>query len=58
MLTEGITKESVLPADIDENIEVIPVPLENIPDLIRSEDIQDGKSIAALLMAIHVFSFE
>ena len=50
--------ESVLPADIDENIEVIPVPLENIPDLIRSEDIQDGKSIAALLMAIYVFSFE
>ena len=47
--------QSVLPADVDENIEVISIPFEKIPHLIYLGDIQDGKSIATLLMAMHVF---
>ena len=46
---------SVLAPDDDENIEVVPVPLAGIPDLIRSGDIEDAKSIAALLMAVHIY---
>lgn len=46
---------SVLAPDYDENIEVMPVPLAQIPDLIRSGEIEDAKSIAALLMAIHIY---
>ena len=49
---------SALAPDEDENIEVVPVPLEEIPELIRSGEIQDGKSVAALLMALHVYADE
>ena len=49
---------SALAPDEDENIEVVPVPLERIPELIRSGEIQDGKSISALLMALHVYADE
>ena len=48
--------QSVLPPDEDENIEVVPVPLEHTPELIRSGEIQDAKSIAALLMAVHMYA--
>ena len=44
-----------LQADDDENIEVEKVPLERIPQLIRLGEIQDAKSVAALLMAICIF---
>jgi ADP-ribose pyrophosphatase len=46
---------SVLAPDYDENIEVVPVSLTRIPDLIRSGEIEDAKSIAALLMAVHIY---
>ena len=49
---------SALAPDEDESIEVVPVPLEQIPGLIRSGEIQDGKSVAALLMALHVYADE
>ena len=49
---------SALAPDEDENIEVVPVPLDRIPDLIRSGEIQDGKSVAALLMALHLYADE
>ena len=49
---------SALAPDEDENIEVVPVPLDRIPELIRSGEIQDGKSIAALLMALHLHADE
>ncbi len=49
---------SALAPDEDENIEVVPVPLEEIPGLIRTGEIQDGKSIAALLMALHMYADE
>ena len=51
-------RPSALDPDEDENIEVVPVPLERIPDMIRSGEIQDGKSVAALLMALHVYGNE
>lgn len=41
-----------LDADFDENITVIPVPLAQTIDLISSGEIQDGKSVASLLLAM------
>ena len=35
--------------DEDEAIEVVPVPLDDIPSLIRSGELCDGKSIIGLL---------
>ena len=49
-------RESALPPDQDENIEVVPTRLSQIPDMIRSGEIEDAKTIAALLMAIHLYS--
>ena len=49
-------RPSALAPDEDESIEVVPTPLERIPELIRTGEIQDGKSVAALLMALHVFA--
>jgi len=46
---------SVLAPDFDENIEVVPVPLAEIPDLIRSGEIEDAKSIAALRMGLQIY---
>ena len=43
---------SKLEADADENILVETVPLSEIPRMIRQGEIQDAKTIAALLMAI------
>ncbi len=48
--------QSALPPDEDENIEVETVPLSETPELIRSGEIQDAKSISALLMAIHMYA--
>jgi ADP-ribose pyrophosphatase len=48
-------REGALPPDEDENIEVVPTPLSRIPDMIRSGEIEDGKTIAAILMAIHIY---
>ena len=47
-----------LPADEDEDIEVVPVPWKSIPDLIRDGTIQDSKSISALQMAYFLFQKE
>ncbi|MBF8267320.1 MAG: hydrolase [Dehalococcoidia bacterium] len=49
-------RRSALAPDEDESIEVVPVPLTQVPDLIRSGGIEDAKSIAALLMALHIFN--
>ncbi len=43
-----------LDADDDEFIEVVRVPLAEIPGKIASGEIQDAKSIAALLLAMRV----
>ena len=42
---------SKLEADDDENIVVERVPLSRVPDMIRSGEIRDAKSVAVLLMA-------
>lgn len=47
---------SKLSADDDEAIEVIRTPLSNIDRLIRLGEIQDAKTIAALLMATCLFN--
>ena len=44
-----------LQPDDDEDIQVEKVPLSRIPQLIRLGEIQDAKSIAALLMATCIF---
>lgn len=43
---------SRLPADDDENITVLPVPLDQVLPMIESGEIQDAKSIASLLLAL------
>ncbi|MDP6454647.1 MAG: NUDIX hydrolase [SAR202 cluster bacterium] len=48
--------ESKLPEDDDEEIQVERIPLSRIPQLIRLGEIIDAKTIAALLMSIHLFS--
>ena len=48
--------ESKLPQDVDEEIQVERIPLSRIPQMIRLGEIIDAKTIAALLMSIHLFS--
>lgn len=48
-------RPSVLAPDEDEDIEVVPTPLTQIPEMIRSGEIEDAKTIAALLMALHLY---
>ena len=45
-------RKAELDADFDENISVERVPLADTIGLIEKGEIQDGKSIAALLMAV------
>jgi ADP-ribose pyrophosphatase len=47
-----------LPADDDEDIEVVPTPWKDIPHLIRNGTIQDSKSLSALQMAYFLFQNE
>ena len=37
--------------DEDENIQVVPIPWENVLELIQCGEIRDAKTIAALLIA-------
>ncbi len=46
---------SRLPGDEDEDITVERVPMDRVEKLIRLGEIQDGKSVAALLMARYLF---
>ncbi len=46
---------SKLDSDEDENIQVETIPMSRIPQLIRLGEIQDAKSIAALLMVTYLF---
>lgn len=48
-------RPSPLEQDSDENILVEKLPLSRITQLIRLGEIQDSKTITALLMAIHLF---
>ena len=42
--------------DEDEDIQVVKVPLDRIPDMIRRREIRDAKSIASLLMVLHLYN--
>ncbi len=42
--------------DEDEQIELVPVPLAHVPEMIRRGEILDGKSVAALLLAVQMDS--
>ena len=52
-LATGLTP-AVLDSDEDEFIDVVPVPLSEIPDRIADGSIQDAKSVASLLLAMRV----
>ena len=45
---------SRLPADDDESITVVPVPLDQVFSMMESGEIQDAKSIASLLLALRL----
>ena len=45
---------SQLPQDEDEDVRVVPVPLGEVPNLIRQGRIRDAKSIAALLTVLYL----
>jgi len=40
--------------EADEAIQVVRVPLEQVPDLLRRGEVQDAKTLSALLMALHL----
>lgn len=42
---------SPLPGDPDERIEIVKIPIANLAKLIENRDIQDAKSLSALLLA-------
>ncbi len=48
-------RPSDLPQDEDEEVRVVKVPLDKIPDMIRRGEIRDAKSIASLLMALYLY---
>ena len=50
-LATGLEAGSDTPEE-DENIEVVRAALEEVPAMIASGEIQDGKSIASLLMVM------
>ena len=48
-------RPGTLEPDDDERIQVVNVPLDTIPDMIRSGEIKDAKSIASLLMVLQLY---
>ena len=50
-VARGLRKDP-LPPDEDEHIELAPVPLDRVPDMIRSGEIRDAKSIAGLAILL------
>lgn len=45
-------RRSVLEGDEDEDIQVVKVPLDSVPDMIESGEIRDSKSIASLFLVL------
>ena len=45
-------------ADEDEVIELVPVPLAEAPGMIKRGEVRDAKTIAALLIAIHLYGLK
>ncbi len=53
-LATGLSSAS-LPQDADEDVRVEETPLSKVPELIRTGQLQDAKSIAVLLCAMHLY---
>ncbi len=53
-LATGLTPIEGVEPDADEEITVVPTPPADIPDLIRSGEIRDAKSIAGLLRYLYM----
>ena len=53
-LATGLRPSSLEPDD-DEDIQVVTVPLDGVPEMIRQGQITDAKSIASLLMVLYVY---
>jgi ADP-ribose pyrophosphatase len=51
-------KPGTLKQEADEDIQLVRVPLRDVPGLIRRGEIQDAKSIASLLMVLFIFKEE
>lgn len=47
--------ESAINPDVDEEIELVPVPISDVEGMILDGRIKDAKSIAALLVALRLF---
>lgn len=56
-LATGLRPGELRP-DEDEDIRVVKMPLERIPDMMRRGEIKDAKSIASLLLALYVYNSE
>ena len=50
----GLSPVQGIAADPDEDITVVPTPAADIPDLIRSGEIRDAKSISGLLRYLYL----
>jgi ADP-ribose pyrophosphatase len=47
-------RPSSLQQDEDEDLDVVRAPLSRVPDMVRSGEIKDAKSIASLLMVLYL----
>ena len=47
-------RPSTLQQDEDEDLDVVRAPLSRVPDMVRSGEIKDAKSIASLLMVLYL----
>lgn len=45
-------KPAILAGDDDEDINLVPTPLSQVPDMIKSGEIRDAKSVAGLLRVL------
>ena len=52
-LARGLHLVGAAPEE-DEEIAVVPIPLESVPDLVRRGEVRDAKSIAGLLRALYL----
>ena len=55
-LATDLRRSTAREPDEDEDIEVVTTPLERIPQMIRSAEIKDAKSIASLLIALQPYT--
>ena len=52
-LATGLTKTAAH-TDSDENVELVPIPLAEIERMVLAGELQDAKTVATLLTALHI----